>query len=491
MNVVTPLQELAATSTAPALSTDRRPATGPLPVVVIGGGPVGLAAAAELLERGIKPLILEAGTQPAAAVRAWGHVPMFSPWTYNIDKAARALLERHGWTAPQEDAYPTGHQLAEAYLDPLSRTPEIAARLRLGVRVTGVARVGNGKVRNAGREAQPFEVRFLDSAGREGRTFARAVIDASGTWTSPNPAGGSGLPAMGEREAAAAGRLRYGMPDILGAQRAQYAGKRVLVVGSGHSAAGTLIDLAKLHEAEPDTRVIWALRTRDHLTRVFGGGDQDQLAARGALGSALKGLVERGVFEIAAPFTVDTIEQAAGGTLQMSGESGDDWQTLQADAVIVATGLKPDLSFLAELRTDLDPVLDCPSALAPLIDPNLHSCGTVRPHGAIELAQPEPGLFIIGMKAYGRAPTFLLATGHEQARSVAAYLAGDIEAAKRVELNLPETGVCSGPGPVADVPKAASCCGPAPVAEATKASGCCGPATPQPAPVAATSCCGA
>jgi len=221
MNVVTPLQELATTSTAADLPTGRRPTTGPLPVIIIGGGPVGLAAAAELLARGIEPLILEAGTQPAAAVREWGHVPMFSPWAYNIDKTARALLERHGWTAPQEDTYPTGQELAAAYLDPLSRTPEIAARLRLGVRVTGVARAGNGKVRNAGRAAQPFEVRFVDNAGREGRSFARAIIDASGTWTSPNPVGASGLPAIGEREAAAAGRLRYGMPDVLGSQRAR------------------------------------------------------------------------------------------------------------------------------------------------------------------------------------------------------------------------------------------------------------------------------
>ena len=87
--------------------------------------------------------------------------------------------------------------------------------------------------------------------------------------------------------------------------------------------------------------------------------------------------------------------------------------------------------------------MECPSALGPLIDPNVHSCGTVRPHGAFELAQPEPGLFIAGMKSYGRAPTFLLATGYEQVRSIAAYLAGDIEGARRVELDLPQTGVCS------------------------------------------------
>jgi thioredoxin reductase len=460
-----------------------------LPVVIIGGGPIGLAAAAHLLERGLEPLILEAGSEPGAAVRDWGHVPMFSPWTYNIDRAARALLERHGWTAPDGEAYPTGRELAEAYLDPLSRTPEIGGRLRLGVRVTGIARVGNGKVRSAGRERQPLEVRATDANGSDIRLFARAVIDASGTWSSPNPAGGSGLPALGEREAAASGKLRYGMPDVLGAARADYAGKRVLVVGSGHSAAGTLIDLAKLQEQAPGTQVLWALRTPEHLARVYGGGDKDQLTARGAVGTCLRQLVEGGAFEIVAPFTVDTVEPADGALL-VSSESGDTLQTLRVDAVIVATGLKPDTRFLAELRTDLDPALDCPKTLAPLIDPNVHSCGTVRPHGAFELAQPEPGLFLIGMKSYGRAPTFLLATGHEQARSVAAYLAGDEQAARRVELQLPKTGVCSGPATVTETATASACCGPAAERDQPKASSCCEPSVaPMPKP-AGKGCCG-
>jgi flavin-dependent dehydrogenase len=161
---------------------------------VIGAGPVGLAAAAHLLGRGLEPVVLEAGATAGAAVRDWGHVPMFSPWRFNLDPAATALLERHGWTRPDEEVFPTGRELAERYLDPLAATPEIAARLRLGVRVTGVARVGVGKVRTAGRGAMPFEVRTLDRSGREGRLFARAVVDASGTWTSPSPAGAAGCP---------------------------------------------------------------------------------------------------------------------------------------------------------------------------------------------------------------------------------------------------------------------------------------------------------
>ena len=128
-----------------------------------------------------------------------------------------------------------------------------------------------------------------------------------------------------------------------------------------------------------------------------------------------------------------------------------------ADELIVATGFRPDLSFLRELRIALDPALECPPALAPLIDPNEHSCGTVRPHGARELAQPEPGFYFAGMKSYGRAPTFLMLTGYEQVRSIVADIAGDREAAERVELVLPETGVCS--GGVAAAAEQAGCCG--------------------------------
>jgi glycine/D-amino acid oxidase-like deaminating enzyme len=217
------------TASSFAMAGKRRRSPADFPVVVVGAGPVGLAAAAHLLERGQEPVILEAGETVGAAVRDWGHVAMFSPWRFNLDRAAAALLERHGWTRPDDDAFPTGRELAERYLDPLAATPEIAPRLRLGMRVIGIARAGLGKVRTAGRELRPFEVRTVDRAGREDRLFARAVVDASATWVSPNPAGAGGLPAIGERGAAASARIRYGMPDVLGAERARYAGRRVLV----------------------------------------------------------------------------------------------------------------------------------------------------------------------------------------------------------------------------------------------------------------------
>ena len=116
------------------------------------------------------------------------------------------------------------------------------------------------------------------------------------------------------------------------------------------------------------------------------------------------------------------------------------------DRIIAATGQRPDLSLTRELRLELDPWLESTKALGPLIDPNEHSCGTVPPHGHQELSHPEPDFYTVGIKSYGRAPTFLLLTGYEQVRSVVAAIAGDHKAANNVALVLPETGVCSGPG---------------------------------------------
>ncbi|GGZ01928.1 hypothetical protein GCM10010365_21220 [Streptomyces poonensis] len=138
------------------------------------------------------------------------------------------------------------------------------------------------------------------------------------------------------------------------------------------------------------------------------------------------------------------------------------------DEVIVLTGFRPDLSFLSDIRLGLDERLQAPVELAPLIDPNVHSCGTVYPHGHHELAHPEQGIYLAGMKSYGRAPTFLAMTGYEQVRSVVAALAGDLDSADRVELVLPETGVCGGPG-LFDTPDA----------EQTDAGGCCTAPAPQ------------
>lgn len=423
-------------------------------VAIVGAGPVGLAAAAHILERGMKPVVLEAGADVAHAMRQWGHVQMFSPWEYNIDRAAEQLLRPTGWNSPDPQQYPTGAELVERYLEPLATKTALAGHIRTSSRVTDISRAGFDKLKSAGREKAPFEIRYRNGKGPE-VLRADAVIDASGTWHSPNPAGANGLPAIGER--AASSRIAYGMPDVLGKERARYAGRTVAVLGAGHSAVGTLIDLARLAGQAPATRPVWLLRGNDPA-KAFGGGANDKLAARGELGSAFARLVADGKITLEREFRVSHIAVDGGGLI-VGADSGE--RQVMVDELIVATGFRPELDLVRELRIALDPVVESPVPLAPLIDPNLHSCGTVRPHGARELAQPEPGFYFAGMKSYGRAPTFLMLTGYEQVRSIAADIAGDRKAAERVELVLPETGVCSR----ADAPAASACCGgPAPQA---------------------------
>ena len=406
-------------------------------VAIIGAGPVGLAAAAHVLEQGLRPIVLEAGDNVGHAVRQWGHVQLFSPWEYNIDRAAARLLASTGWNSPAPDQYATGAELFERYLEPLATKTVLASHIQTSSRVTDISRVGFDKLKTKGRESAPFEIRYQNGQG-PGVVQADAVIDASGTWHSPNPAGANGLRAIGETQAA--GKIAYGMPDVLGKDRTRYAGKTVAVLGAGHSAVGTLIDLARLAEHAPQTRPVWLLRGSDP-SKAFGGGVNDKLSARGELGAVFAALVAADRIRLEREFRVSHLTLDGPRLVVGTGAAGSD-RHIVVDELIVATGFRPDLDFVRELRIQLDASIECPVTLAPLIDPNEHSCGTVRPHGARELAQAEPGFYFAGIKSYGRAPTFLMITGYEQVRSIAAAIAGDRAAAERVDLVLPETGVC-------------------------------------------------
>lgn len=437
-------------------------ATEQLPVVVVGAGPAGLAAAAHLVDRGLEALVLEAGAQAGAAVRGWSHVRLFSTWGELTDQAAEKLLAPTGWVKPEAGTYPTGGDWAEQYLQPLADV--LGDKVRVGAKVTGVSRAGRDRIVDGDRDTQPFTVHVRYTDGREERILARAVIDASGTWAVPSPAGGDGLPALGER--AAADRISYRVPDLDDpATRARHAGRRTAVIGSGASAFTALASLADLAKSENGngTHATWILR-RGISGSTFGGGTADQLPARGALGLAAKAAVDEGHADAVTGFRTQAIERD-GERLVLVSEDGRRLDPV--DEVIVLTGFRPDLSFLGELRLGLDERLQAPVRLAPLIDPNQHSCGTVYPHGVNELSHPEQGIYLVGMKSYGRAPTFLALTGYEQVRSVVAAIAGDRESAERVELVLPETGVCGGAG-LFDQPQTdaatdnAGCCAPAP-----------------------------
>lgn len=430
----------------PRTATGDRLAT--QPVVIIGAGPIGLAAAANLVERGIDFIILEASGQVAASVRLWGHTRLFSPWRHLIDPAAQRLLEATGWAAPNPNVAPTGAELVADYLVPLAGLEQITSRIRFGETVVAVTREGMDRTRTAGRAQAPFLLRLQHADGMVEDITGRAVIDASGTYTTPNPLASSGLSPIGAD--AVTDSIVHALPDVLGADRARFTGRHTTVVGAGHSAANTLIALARLAREEPGTRVSWLIRNASAVRVSSSTGDE--LEGRAQLGSRVDRLVAREEVELVDGFEISRIVADESGITLHGTRRGDPAQHV-TDVVVNATGFRPNLDMLREIRLDLDDIVEAPRRLAPLIDPNVHSCGTVEPHGFRELTHPEPGFFLVGMKSYGRAPTFLLTTGYEQVRSITAWLDGDMRAASNVELTLPATGVCS-----TDIGGGGSCC---------------------------------
>lgn len=402
-----------------------------LPVVVIGAGPVGLAAAAHLYDAGQKFLVIEEGGQAGNNIREWGHVQLFSPWKYNIDQAAKSLLLQSGWSEPDEDKLPTGNELVDEYLEPLANIQPIKENSMYRTEVIAITKKNMDKMKTNSRVDTPF-ILYINMKGKIGKLEAKSVIDTSGTWGNPNPPYADGV-WRSDRF-----KFHTHIPNIhQGAQ--VFENKHVAVIGSGHSALQTIINLSKLKSAYPNTEISWILRKKQ-VNEAFGGEGNDELAARGELGSRVHQLVNQGSINVFTDYYVEDIEEH-GGIYSIT--SSDRITIDEVDEIIVNTGARPDFSFLTELRLATDPVVESTIMLAPLIDPNLHSCGTVRPHGEIELRQPESGFYIAGVKSYGRAPTFLMATGYEQVRSIVAYLSGNVEAAQKVELKLPQTGVCS------------------------------------------------
>ena len=421
-----------------------------LPVAVIGGGPIGLAAAANLVERGLTPLLLEAGTSIASSMLDWGHVRLFTPWSYLVDPASKRLLEAEGaWKELDEQYVPYSKEVVEDYLRPIAELKVMAPHVRLQHKVIAVARSGHDRMNDGAREDSPFLI-VAETPDGPVRLRAQAVIDASGTWTKPNPMGAAGVYADGEVEHQA--RIRYGIPDVLGSERERYVGKRTLVVGSGHSAIGTILSLAELAKEDENTLVAWGVRRTDPHS-LWGGASADQLAERGALKARVHQVVHTSEATLLTDLSISAVRKHPEG-LEIVDVHGN--PQVVVDEIVVATGSRPDLQMLSELRLTIDPTTESAGTLGPLIDPNHHSCGSVPPHGAVELAHQEKDFFVVGMKSYGRAPTFLLRTGYEQARSVVAEIAGDHEAARKVELVLPQTGVCSSDGKFN--PAAGNCC---------------------------------
>jgi thioredoxin reductase len=432
-----------------------------LPVAIIGGGPVGLAAAAHLAKNKQPFVLFEAGKTVGTNILNWGHVKVFSPWRYNIDKAAEELLLQTDWQSPDKESLHTGKEFYDLYFIPLVNHPSIKPFILTDSKVIAVGRKNMDKMKTNGRANQPFVLQ-IQSGNTQKQFEAKAIIDASGTWHNGNPIGAGGLFAKGETDNAH--KIFYGIPDVLGRFKNRYQNKKVAVVGGGHSAINTILALYQLKVEFPKTEIHWILR-KAKISDVYGGKEDDALPARGALGTKVEQLVNDDQISVYTPFQIEEVKNKNNALTLIGTQHGIKKALADIDEIISNTGTRPDFSFLREVRVDFDTTVESVPALADLIDPNQHSCGTVRPHGELELKQKEKDFYIVGMKSYGRAPTFLMATGYEQVRSVVAGLVGDWEAARSVELDLPETGVCS-----SDTDSA--CCGTA-VADKKEEVVCC------------------
>lgn len=385
------------------------------PIAILGAGPIGLAAASHLHRLGLSSVIFECGATVGHNIGQWGHVRLFTPWSMNIDEVAAQFLDATGWQRPAEEQHPTGTEFIRDYLAPLAEQPFIAEQLVLNTRVLGVARARHDLMKSTERDSAPFVVRVADSDGVRDVTAA-AVIDATGTFQQPAGLGCHGLAAIAE--APASDRIDYGIPDVAGSASAHYAGQRTLVVGGGHSAYTTLNNLVSLADTHPDTGIYWAVR-RPSLDGLFDGAEDDPLPERGQLARSVADHIAQGRIEVCCDMQITNVERM-GDAVRVSGYGR---ATPWTDRIVAATGLRPDTSLLAETRIALDPGTQSPVGLAPLVDPNVHTCGSVADHGEPELRHPEAGLYIVGIKSYGRAPTFLLRTGYQQVASVAAALA--------------------------------------------------------------------
>jgi thioredoxin reductase len=394
-------------------------------LAIIGAGPVGLEAAAAALDHGFDVHVFERG-EVGAHPLAWGHVRMFTPWRMNLGPRSRGHLEAAGWVAPDPEAFPTGLELAERYLQPLARLPEFASRVHTHAQVVHASRRGLLKgdaIDGPERREHPFRLLVRDAGGRENFLHAFALIDASGVYGQPNWAGDGGIPARGELYLKP--QLAYHLEDVLGLARTRYAGKRTLVIGAGASAATTATGLATLATESLGTSVVWA--TRGSAAGLYPENADDPLPERRALHAAARALVHGADVAIAhvGGAVVEGFEfNSATHRYRVALLVGEQPRVEEVDLVIVNAGFGPDHSITRELQVHECYATGAPMKLATaLLGAAAADCLTTPAFGVDALANPEPDFFILGHKSYGRGPHFLLETGYRQADDVLSHLA--------------------------------------------------------------------
>jgi thioredoxin reductase len=403
-------------------------------IAVLGAGPVGLEAA--LYARGLNlPVTVYERGQVGEHVRRWGHVRLFSPFGMNSTPLGRDAIRtespRHAF--PADGDFLTGKEHLAAYLEPLAKSAALRDCLRTEIQVVQVGRRGFAKNDGVGdpkRGQQPFRLLLRDAKGRERVEEADLVLDCTGTYGQHCWLGDGGIAAIGELAAEA--QIVYGLENVLGERRAQYAGKTVLVVGAGYSAATTVCDLATLAASQPATWVIWLARGPGTLPikRVAG----DPLRERDRLAVRANNLATRADdnVEFHNQSIVENVEFLGPDKgFKVATRSAGKFRTWEVERIIANLGYTPDRLLYRELQ-----VHECYASFGPM---NLAAallkhagadCLTLTAQGPETLRTPEPNFFILGAKSYGRNSNFLLRNGFEQVREVFTLIMG------KADLNL-------------------------------------------------------
>ena len=384
-------------------------------LAILGAGPTGLEAALAAAESGLDYTLYEAATGVAGHVRAWGHVRVFTPWDMNVSPRARAAL---GDATPSGAALPTGDELAERLYAPLAATRVVAPHLALGTRVLAVSRdrlLKSDEIGTGRRAGRPFRL-LVERDGEEHVEHADVVIDATGTYGNPNALGDGGIPAPGERAAAAAGRIDRHLPD-LASDSERWAGRTVLLTGAGHSAQTAARALAGLARDAAGTRVVWAVRAHEP---GWGAVADDPLPARAELSAPAAELAAGAsdAVELRRGTVCDALALRSDGRLDVTLRNGDA-ETVAVDRVLALNGGVGDHSLYRQLQVHECYATAGPMKLAAtLLAAGGGDCLAMPAAGADALTNPEPGFFILGAKSYGRNAQFLLRVGWQQVDDV-------------------------------------------------------------------------
>jgi len=380
--------------------------------VVIGAGPMGLETALRLIERGYDTTIFERGCV-GENIRQWSHLRLFSPLGMNLTARMRQALNNE---LPPDEALLTGGEFIESILEPLARCDALREKIFTGRRVLSIARSVLGKMGLPGhplRSERVFRLLIEDKEGRESIHEADVVFDAGGVYAQANWTGAAGMPAPGER--VLGNRLVRHLRDYDGEDQQCWAGKRILLIGHGHSAANTVVTLAHVLQKHPSTQLLWAVRS-DQSRPVVDVPD-DPLGERSRIVNAANDLAQRPPenLRVLRRATVEAFIDAtpSQNPLKVKLKVWKNFQEVEVDEVISLTGYRPDLEMLRELTADFSNISEGARGLYRALT-NVTDCLAKIEVAPKDLQSGEPNFFVVGIKSYGRNPGFLLQSGYDQ-----------------------------------------------------------------------------